>query len=180
MIDWFLQADAFTHTIAALLLLGRLGDIVSTLLITPTLRLEANVIARKLGRRFAWFSLILALLPYYSPALGIAALPASLLISASNLSRGWTFRALGEAEADAFMLRVAALSRLRTALTFLLSGASFVLVAGVVLMWLSGSRGAPSYWFGIGIVIYGLAVAVHGSMFIVRLFRRARVGTIAI
>ena len=180
MIDWFLQADAFTHTIAALLLLGRLGDIVSTLLITPTLRLEANVVARRLGGRFAWFSLLLALLPYYSPALGIAALPASLLVSASNLSRGWTFRALGEAGADAFMLGVAARSRLRTALAFLLSGASFVVLAGLVLMWLSGSRDAASYWFGIGIVIYGLAIALHGTVFIVRLFRRARVGAIAV
>jgi hypothetical protein len=33
---------------------------------------------------------------------------------------------------------------------------------------------APSYWFGFGIVVYGVAVALHGGTFVVRLFRRAR------
>jgi hypothetical protein len=180
MIDWFLQADTFTHTIAALLLLGRLGDIISTRLVTPTLRLEANPLARRLGWRFAWLSLLLALLPYYSNALGIAALPASLLVSASNLSRGWAFRALGEAGAEAFLLGVAERSRLGTALGFFLSGASFVVVAGVVLMWLSGWSEAATYWFGFGIVIYGVAIALHGTVFIVKLFRRVRVSARAV
>jgi hypothetical protein len=174
------EPDSFTHTIAALLLLGRLGDIVSTRLITPTLRLEANPVVRRLGWRFAWASLLLALVPYYSVAFGIAALAVSLLVSASNLSRGWMFRALGEARADEFLLRVARQGRLATALGFLFSGAAFVVVAGVVLMWLSGSVGAPSYWFGVGIVIYGIAIALHGSASIIRLFRRAALGEPAV
>ena len=180
MIDWFRYADSFTHTIAGLVLLGRLGDVVSTRLVTPRLLLEANPLARRLGWRFAWSSLLLALIPYYSPPLGIAALAASLMVSASNLSRGWMFRALGETGSDEFLLRVAASSDRATALGFLLGGAAFVVVAGVVLMWLSGSPGAPSYWFGVGIVIYGCAIALHGSLFIVRLFRRARLAAPAV
>ena len=82
MIDWFLHADSFTHTIAALLLIGRLGDVLSTRLITPTLQLEADALARRLGWRLAWFSLALALVPYFSPAVGIAALATSFLVSA--------------------------------------------------------------------------------------------------
>jgi hypothetical protein len=175
-----IEADSFTHTIAALLLLGRLGDIVSTRLITPTLRLEANPVVRRLGWRFAWASLLLVLVPYYSVALGIAALVVSLMVTASNLSRGWMFRTLGEAAADEFMLRVARQGRLVTALAFLFSGAAFVVVSGVVLMWLSGSTGAPSYWFGVGIVIYGIAIALHGAAFIIRLFRRAALGEPAV
>lgn len=163
----------YVHIIAALLLIGRLGDILSTRLVSPTLRLEANALARRLGWRFAWATVLIALLPYYSVALGIAALAVSLMVSASNLSRGWVYHALGEAATDEFLLSVARQGRLRTALAFLFSGSAFVVVAGVVLMWLSGSSGTASFWFGVGIVVYGLAIALHGTTFVVRLFRRA-------
>jgi hypothetical protein len=176
MMDWLLNANAYTHTIAALLLLGRLGDVLSTRLISPTLRLETNVVARRLGWRFAWLSLLLALVPYYSLAIGIAALAVSLLVTAANLSRGWMFSALGELDADRLLLSIAAKTRLRTALGFVLSGALFMVTAGLVLVWLSGSAELPSYWFGVGIVVYGVAIAIHGGGFVVRLFRRAHSG----
>src|SRR5262245_5833640 len=174
MIDWLLRADASTHTIAALLLLARLGDVISTRLISPTLRLEANIVVRRLGWRFAWLTLLVALVPYVSLRVGIAALAMSLLVSASNLTRGWMFRALGELEADQFLLSVAAKSRLTTALGFVLSGAMFVVVAGAVLVWLSESPDVSTYWFGVGIVLYGVAIALHVGGFVVRLFRRAQ------
>ena len=84
MFDWFIYADPFTHTIAGLFLLGRLADIISTRLVTPTLRLEANPVMRRLGWRFAWATLLVALLAYYSPALGIAGFAASFMVAASN------------------------------------------------------------------------------------------------
>ena len=174
MIDWFRDAHPLTHTIAALLLVGRIGDILSTRLVTPTLRLEANPVMRRLGWRFAWTSLLLALLPYYSPGLGIAAVAASLLVAASNLSRGWIYHALGETASDEFLLQVAAKTRQAPALAFVLGGGVLTMLAGALLMWLSGSSGVPGYWFGAGIVIYGLAIAVHGSVFVLRLIRRAR------
>ena len=174
MLDWFTRADPFTHTLAALLLFGRLGDIVSTRLATPTLRLEANPVARRLGWPFAWASVLISLVPYYSPAIGIAALVMSLLVSAGNLSRGWMYRALGETETEQLLLRVAATGQRAQALGFLTASAAFVVVAGLVLMWLSGTSGAASFWFGVGIVLYGVAIAVHGAAFIIRLFRRAR------
>jgi hypothetical protein len=39
----------FDHVLAALLLISRLGHIGTTYLITPTLRLEANPVVRKIG-----------------------------------------------------------------------------------------------------------------------------------
>lgn len=177
MIELFRDADGFTHTIAGLVLLGRLGDIGSTRLITPTLRLEANPVVRRLGWWFAWSTLLVAAIPYFSPQIGVAVLAASLMVTASNLSRGWVFRALGEAESEEFMLRIAARSRRGTALAFLLAGTLFVILAGVVLMWLSGSIRYASFWFAVGLVIYGLALGIHGSAYIVRLFRRARAMT---
>jgi hypothetical protein len=180
MIDAVRYADTFTHTIAALLLLGRLGDMLSTRLVTPTLRLEANPIMRRLGWRFAWFGLVVVLIPYYSLAAGIAIMAASLMVTGSNLSRGWIYRALGEAGSDEFLLRAAARTRRASAVGSVLGGAAAVIVAGVVLMWLSGSNGAPSYWFGVGLALYGVVVAVHGSLFVFRLIRRARMSAPAV
>jgi hypothetical protein len=48
-----------THTIAFLLLLARLGDIGSTYLATPNLKLEANVLARRFKWPFAWLTVLL-------------------------------------------------------------------------------------------------------------------------
>jgi hypothetical protein len=52
-----------THLISFLLLLSRLGDIGSTYLITPTLKLEANPIVRRLKWRFAAVTILAAAIP---------------------------------------------------------------------------------------------------------------------
>lgn len=172
MTDYFADIAPATHLLAALVLLSRLADVVSTRLVSPTLRFEANPLVRRLGWRFAWGTLLLALAPYVSAEAGVVLVAASLLVASGNLARGWVARAIGEAEYDALLLRAAARTRRRTALGFVLSSGALAMLAGVVLMWLSG---VPSwgYWFGVGIASYGLAIAGHGSAFVVRLFRRA-------
>jgi hypothetical protein len=50
MIEAILHADGFTHLLAFFVLLSRIGDVVSTRLVSPTLRLEANQIVRRVGR----------------------------------------------------------------------------------------------------------------------------------
>jgi uncharacterized membrane protein len=98
------QFDPWTHVLAALLLVARLGDVVSTRLVTPRLR--------RRGRR-------------------------------------------GEA------------------LAFVITGAAFVLLAGLALMWLVGFQSWGS-WFGFGIVLYGTVIGGYGSHFVLRVFRRAQ------
>ena len=56
----------FTHVLFVLLLVARLGDVGTTFLATPRLRLEANPIARKFGWPFALLTLGVCFLPYYS------------------------------------------------------------------------------------------------------------------
>jgi hypothetical protein len=170
MIELPFASPSFVHWLAALLLLSRLGDVVSTYLFTPTLKLEGNAIARRLGWPFAWLSLALALLPYYSPALGVAALTASLFVTGSNLTRGWFARALGEDEYHALVLRALARTSLQTVLAFVWGGAAFVGLAGVLLATWSETF-EWGYWFGIGIILYALAIAIHGASFYLRLFR---------
>src|SRR5579864_9285673 len=62
------------HVLCALLLIARLGDIGTTYLATPRLRLEANPIVRKLGWPFALLSLGACFLPYYSITIAVPVL----------------------------------------------------------------------------------------------------------
>ena len=170
MIDLPYASPSFVHWLAALLLLSRLGDVLSTYLVTPTLKLEGNALARRFGWPFAWLSLGVALLPYYSPAVGAAGLTASLLVTGSNLTRGWFARAVGEEEYHALIIRALARSGLQRALAFLWGGAGFVALTGVLLATWSETT-EWGYWFGLGIIVYALAIAIHGASFYLRLFR---------
>ena len=167
-----IDVSSETHLLAALVLFSRLGDVVSTWLVTPRLRLEANPVVRRLGWRFAALTLFVAFVPYAHAGLGVAILTTSLFVTASNLSRGWMVRAMGEAEYEHMLLDVARRGSRREALAFVNGGAAFILSAGLVLIWLDGPV-SWGFWFGFGIITYAFAISVHGSFFIVRTFRRA-------
>ena len=107
MRDFIYQHIKLEHLLCALILIARIGDIGSTYLVTPTLKLEANPIMKRLGWRFALATLLICLIPYYSTALGIVALVHSLLLSASNIRLVWFARAYGEREYYELLLRTA-------------------------------------------------------------------------
>jgi hypothetical protein len=58
--------DNLPHVLCGLLLVSRIGDVLSTYLLTPSLALEANPVVRKLGWRFAVLSLGACVVPYFS------------------------------------------------------------------------------------------------------------------
>src|SRR5512132_741690 len=159
------------HVLFALLLVSRLGDVISTRLATPTLALEANPLVRRLGWRFALATLLLPLVAYFDTSLAMMVLVPSLLVTASNLSKGWGMRTMGENAYLELVQGLARRSRVWEPLSFL-AGAC-VAVAGATLCTLEG----PShwgYWFGLGVIVYGAAMAVHGTAFILRLFKSAK------
>src|SRR5262245_34272963 len=98
MSEFLARGHNLQHVLAALILLSRAGDVVITLLVSPTLQLESNPLARRFFRVVAVLSFAFCLVPYYSTALAVMVLVPSLLVSASNLGRGWVARALGEGE----------------------------------------------------------------------------------
>jgi hypothetical protein len=161
------------HFIAAVVLVGRLGDIGSTWLATPKLALEANPVVRRLGWRFAWLTTLLALLPYYDVNLGVMVAVPSLMVTAGNLSRGWFARALGEHDYVALMQQAAKKSGLSSMIAFTLGSAGFMLAAGVLLLIVS--RQTITTYFALGVVAYALAIALHGSI-AARRTHRAAVG----
>jgi hypothetical protein len=169
----FTDADIFTHLLAVLVFLSRLTDIVSTRLVTPNLRLEANPVVRKLGWRFAYLTLLLAAVPYFSRELAVTILTVSFFVGGSNFFRGWVVRAVGEDEFSAFMRRVVHRGSRNVCLAFVMAAAASYAIVGVLLMLLSNSNSEWGYWFGLGILLYGSAIALYGSMSILRVFRSA-------
>ena len=172
MIDLLTDERGFRHFLAVLVLLSRLGDVLSTYLISPTLLLESNAVVRRLGWPFAWLSVLLCAVPYYNTGVGVVVLTASFLVTGHNLSRCWIVRALGEAEYRALLVRAAKQGRRWSAVAFVLASGACVVLVGLLLMASSGTM-AWGYWFGMGIVMYGGAYALHGSTFVLRLFREA-------
>ena len=160
------------HVLVIVLLLGRLGDVGSTYLVTPTLRLEGNPIARKFGWRFALLTIAVCLLPYYSTALGMVAIVVSFLATASNLSRGWIVRALGEAEYLRILQRAAAASTFREAIAFVLGSSGTFALAGLVLLLISGGPEMWPYWFALGVILHACAMAIFGCVSLRRLYRQ--------
>jgi hypothetical protein len=84
------------HVVAFATLISRLGDIGTTLLVSPDLKLEANPIAQRLGRRYIFATAGLALIPYYSIHAGIVVCTASFLAAAFNASEAMLARSMGE------------------------------------------------------------------------------------
>ena len=102
------------HYLAVTLFVARLADVVSTRIATPRLQLEANPIVRLLGWRFAWATTLVcfvAYVPDYGTTLAVPLIVISFLVAASNLSRGWALRALGEDGDREHSLRVASLAK---------------------------------------------------------------------
>lgn len=164
----------FKHVLCFLLLISRLGDIISTYLVSPTLKLEANPIARKFGWRFMLLSVLVCLLPYYDAGLAVMALVPSLLVSAANIEKFWMVRAMGEAEYAKMFLVLARKSRLSHALFSILTSSFFIILAGLALLFLCPDPQGWGLWFGIGIILYGFIIALYGSLYLRRLFRAAQ------
>jgi hypothetical protein len=165
----------FEHCLCGALLIAKLGDNISTWLATPNLKLEGNPIARKLRWGFIWFTLVLCLLPYFSTALAVMALPVFLMVSASNFGRVWMARALGEDEVGRLMKSIARRSTLGAALWPTLVSAAFVAALGAIVLFFYPFPDEDwGFWLGLGILIYAAVLVFYGTLAWVRLFRRVR------
>ena len=165
----------FRLMLCVLLFISRLGDIGSTFLITPKLKLEANPIVRKLGWPFALSTIALCLLPYLSTQLAVMALIPSLLISASNTGKVWMVRTMGEEAYTAFLIGLARKSKL----SYALIGTTFsfiflMLTGGLVLFFYRSPENDWGFWIGMGIVTYAMAIGLWSGLYWVRLFKKAK------
>ena len=159
------------NTLAVLIFFARLGDIGSTYLATPTLKMESNPLMRFGGWKLASLTVLACLIPYYDAQLGLTMLVLSLLVTGSNLSKGWLMRSLGETGYQAMVRSAAQRSSLPVALACTLGGAASVWFAGVVMMFAAGGSHTWGYWAASGVALYGLAIGFYGAISTVKLFR---------
>jgi len=163
---------ALEDALALLIFVGRTGDVLSTLYATPTMIMEANPLAR----RFKWPTFILGyafcVVPFFDVLLGVMVAVPFLLVTASNLSRAWMMRTLGEAEMDALVLRTAGRSSLRMALGLVWLAGLFLLLPAALLMEVTDDPFAV--YFALGLGLYAAIFAIHSTFFFVRTFRRVR------
>ncbi len=83
------------HIFALIIFMARVGDIASTYMMTPTLKLELNPFARKFGMKFAPVGFLFCLVPYWKLGDAIQVMVPLVLISADNFAsvvgvrKGW-------------------------------------------------------------------------------------------
>jgi hypothetical protein len=132
---------------------------------------ESNPIAKKLGWRFIGATAFVCVIPYFNLRGGFVIAVVSFLVTASNLSKGWLIRALGETEYFDLLRRAASKTSLRMACGFVLGSSGAFASAGVLLLTTSGGKENWSYWFAVAMLTYTLVVAGYGCLWFRRLFR---------
>ena len=170
--------DHIEATLACLLFVARLGDIGSTYFVTPTLRLEANPIVRKLGWKYGVATLGAAALPFLPEGgvvIGIVVLVASLLVTSSNLRGAVVVRGLGEARyaeiVDEALQRVPAW---QTYSTTLISNGFFASVGLLLMFFYPDPEGSLVWSFAMGLIAYAATMAFHHLLYFRRAYARLR------
>jgi len=112
-------------------------------------------------------------LPYVHLPLAVSALVTFLLVSASNASKIWIARTIGEKAYAAFVLDLARKSKLSHALFGLAASTFFVALAGGTILLFYPSEDEWGFWLGLGVLLYAGAKLFYGTLATIRLFRRA-------
>lgn len=162
------------HVMCVLVGLGRIGDLLTTWLASPSLKLESNPLAKKLGWPFMILaSVLLCAAPYLSLEVGVVVVVVSLWLAAQNVLKIWVIRAVGEDEYAAFTARAIRAGTLRGALVCVCAHALLLVLMGSVLCVLSLSAYPQlAFWFGIGILAVAVLVAYIGAATLIVRFRK--------
>ena len=165
----FASSDYFITL--GLLVFARGMDFLSTWFATPTLALEANPLAKRLGWKWGIaFNLLLCGALAHWPLPGLMVVTTSLLVAARNFKSAWLMRALGET--GYAMLVCDAMSR-SSRRSYLVSVLGETLLVGFV----GGAVVASSVWpsvplaVGMGMVAYAVAVAFYSLLGVWRMWR---------
>jgi len=148
------------HILAAITVLSRLADVGTTYMVTPSLKLEANSVVRRFGWWYAGLTVLIGLIPYYSPGIGVVVLTMSFMVAASNASKIFTARAIGEAEMAALSRRVIQAMPPWPGLLYMVSPGFFVAMLGGSVMYLYPHADQWGYYIGNGMLIYALAIFI--------------------
>lgn len=153
----------------ALLLFARGLDFLSTWIATPSLLLEANPIARRLGWQGGIaVNLVVCLVAAAIPFVAVLISVTSVLVAARNFQAAWVSRTMGEYEFRDHLETQFSRANKRLVLGCVWAQGLLHGAVGVAVMLLTNDLLAQAV--GWGIVGFGLAIAVHSTHY----YRRAR------
>jgi membrane protein implicated in regulation of membrane protease activity len=157
-----------------LLVFGRGMDFLSTWTATPSLALEGNPIAKKLGWRWGLLlnAVVVVVLAMW-PLSAIVVATASVLVAARNFQSAWLMRSLGEDAYREWHVQRVRETRVTLHLFCLAGNTVLTAVVGGVLIGFSGMRLVP-FAIGMGVVAYAIAVAVYSLLAIWRIHRATK------
>ena len=155
-----------------LLVFARGMDFLSTWFATPTLALEANPLAKRLGwKRGIIFNVLLCLATAHWPLAGLIVVTTSLLVAARNFKSAWLMRALGEMDYSMLVNDAMHRSSRRSYVVSVLGETLlFGLVGGAVV--LSSEWPSVPLAVGMGMIAYAVAVAFYSLLAIWRMWWR--------
>jgi len=171
------ESQSFKLILAALILVSRLADIGSTFLASPKLQLESNPVVQRWKWPYAFLTLFVFVLPYWSVGAGIVVMVASLLVAAANSSKILMSRTLGESEYRALIVATAARADLIPSLIYTLLPALFMAILGWIVMYFYPDPDTElGYYVGLGILGYAMVVAIYGPLTFLRNRRAGKAG----
>lgn len=166
--------EPYVHVIAGLAVCSRIADVLSTYLVSPTLKLESNIVARYLGWWYALLTILVGFIPYASPPLGVVVLTTSFMVAAANASKIMLARALGEEELAALSRRVILVTPPWPGLLFMVMPGIFVTALGVSMLFFYPLASQWGYYFALGMLLYALAIFVWYPLGYFRVRAQAR------
>ena len=161
------------HFLAILILISRLGDIISTYMATPDLKLEMNPVMKKLKWPFAILTVFVCFVPYFDIPSGIVILVPSLLVCYSNFSGLWLVRALGEDNFKKLILAVCRGSNFTKATNYAATAMLFLLLLGFTMVHIF-STDKYAGLIGFGIMMYAWGICIYKWLSLKQLFREAQ------
>src|SRR5436305_1218625 len=142
-----------------LLLVSRGMDLLSTRVATPTLLLEGNPIAKRLGWNWGLalnFAMCVAFACWPVSAIVISTM--SVLVAARNFQSAWLMRSLGEESYRDWHLERIQETRITLYLFCLAGNTLLTATVGAAVIFFSEKRIVP-FGIGVGIIAYAGAVA---------------------
>ncbi|KPJ94949.1 MAG: hypothetical protein AMJ53_04015 [Gammaproteobacteria bacterium SG8_11] len=165
--------DHLDHLLAILIFIARLGDIGTTYLLSPKLKLEANPIIRKFRWPYAIATLLICLIPYVSEQGAVTILVASLMVSMSNSLRLWLVRTVGEEEYYQSVVDAAGRANPQQSIILLfLPGFFMSLLSFIIFMLYPEPDRDWGFWIAAGVFAYAMVLFIYMPASFLR-FRKA-------
>lgn len=148
----------------ALLLFSRGMDFFSTWVATPTLALEGNPLAKKMGWKIGGIvNVAICIVFAFWPLTAIMFVTAGLLVAAHNFHNAWLMRAMGEDGYRLWFIQQVSRTRRPLYILCLLGEITLTGLVGVGLLCFAGTDTIP-FAIGLGIVAYAVIVLFYTSL----------------